>query len=169
MFKKIVFLLGVFLSFSVFAKAQDPHVFVVVGYSARVEVQNPESIPSEETQKRQEAHKKVVESILQKLRDIEGALLDWEVQNQFYTSSPLSKRNVIPHLAFTSDHEAHFTIHPMIWVGNQSRLPEALQHLDEVEVAGGKFKAEEIKEPPYGLGVIFGFYNQETKNLELLL
>lgn len=151
MFKKILILLGIVLSFSAFAQ-EDPRAFVVVGYSASYEVQK-------------EDQKKVVESVLQKLRDIEGVLVDWEVQNQFYTTSPLSGRNVIPHLTFTSDQKAHFTISPMIWIGHQSRLSQALQSLNGRAVSGGQFKAEEIKESSYGLEVIFGFYNKETKDL----
>jgi len=166
MFKKIVLFSGIFLSLSVFAQEEDPRVFVVMGYSAMVKVQNPESIASEEFQKRQEAQKRVGERILEKLRDIEGVLTDWEVQNQFYTSSPLSQhRNVIPYVSFTSEKELHFTIRPMIWVGHKSRLAEALQSLNGREVSGGKFKVEEIKEVSYGLEVIFGFYNKDTKEL----
>ncbi|MBI3018299.1 MAG: hypothetical protein HYY61_00155 [Deltaproteobacteria bacterium] len=167
MFKKIFVVLSLFVSFSFFAQ-EDPQVFVVVGYGAKYEVQNPEFLDSEDSQKRQEAQEKVIESVLEKLRDIDGVLIDWEVQNQFYASSPLSDRKVVPHFVFISDREAHFTIRPMIWVGQKSRLPQALQSLNGKEVSGGKFKVEEIKDASYGLKVIFGFYNKDKKELEPL-
>lgn len=147
--------MAIVLGYSVFAKAEDPQVFVLVGYSSTYEIQK-------------EDQKKVVASVLEKLRRIEDVLIDWEVQNQFYTTTSLSARNVIPHFVFTSDHEAHFTIRPMIWAGQKSHLPEALRSLNGKEVTGGKFKAEEIKDTSYGLEVIFGFYNKDTKDLEPL-
>lgn len=166
MIKKIFFIFSIFFaSIGAFAQnslSQDS-IFVVVGYRAFFEAQDPAGL-SPDTEKQKEAVSKIETEIRKRLQEVQSFLMKWQSENGFVLGPLSPEGKVMAHVIFKTPTQMHFSISPAVFSGSKEKVSAAIEQLSNKEVAGGHFKIEEIKNSTYILETAFGFYQKDEED-----